>query len=274
MLSTVTPAQPFIKWAGGKRAILAQILPHLGSRAGVYHEPFLGGGALFYALAPARAILSDINADLITTYTAIRDDVEQVIPLLHAHKAQHEAQHEDQYYKQVRAQRPTSAAAIAARFIYLNRTCFNGLYRVNKGGGFNVPMGRYAHPTICDAPTLLRASAALQGHEIRCAPFADVAGRARAGDLVYCDPPYVPASPTSDFTSYSAAGFTLADQVALRDMADHLRARGVQVVLSNSDTPITHDLYRTYRIVTIAAPRAINSKVSGRGMVQEILAIG
>lgn len=263
-------ARPFFKWAGGKRAIISQIRPFIPAIYGTYHEPFLGGGALFYALAPTKATLSDCNADLITTYQAVRDTVDNVIARLRVHEKHHGAD----YYKVVRAQHPTSTDEIAARFLYLNRTCFNGLYRVNRAGNFNVPMGRYADPHICDPDLLHQASRALQGQAILCAPFQDIHVRASAGDLVYFDPPYMPLSVTSDFTSYTADGFSYADHITLRDTADALVARGVHVLISNADTPLVRDLYKNWRIVPITAPRAINSNTTRRGMVSEILAIG
>ncbi len=263
--------RPVLKWAGGK----SQLLPELIKRAPydfvAYHEPFVGGGALFFELARQgklnRAYISDINQALIDVYVALRDDVEGVIALLRQHR------YERSYYYQIRALEPRnlSLAARAARVIYLNRTCFNGLYRENRAGRFNVPFGRYKNPTICDESNLRAASEALQSAHVSCRPFSSVLEYARPGDFVYFDPPYHPVSATSNFTSYDRDGFGEDDQVELRDILDELTRRDVLVMLSNSDTQFTRQLYRGYRVATVSASRAINSKADSRGKIAEVI---
>ena len=272
-MSTVfaaSTARPFVKWAGGKGSLVAQIRPYVPARYGRYYEPFLGGGAMLYALAPRAASVGDLNRELITAYQCVRDRPDALLAALAAHAEQHNKA----YFLTQRAASPADPLALAARFIYLNRTCFNGLYRVNKSGRFNVPPGRYEHPMICDPATIFAASHALQRVNLACQPYAATIHEAQPGDLVYADPPYVPVSHTSNFTSYTREGFTYADQVALRDALARLRARGVQVMLSNADCPAIRELYQGWRIVDITASRAINSKASARGQkVGEILAL-
>jgi DNA adenine methylase len=263
----VTPS-PFIKWAGGKTGILDQIVPALPLMFDVYHEPFLGGGSLFYRLAPKRAVLSDSNRELITTYRMVRDRLPDLIRTL----SYYAECHDKAFYEHQRSASTTDQLEIAARFIYLNKTCFNGLYRVNRSGKFNTPMGDYKSPKICNIEVLTRASRALQGVEIYHRSYLDSLEAAHRGDLVYFDPPYIPLSGTSDFTAYTALGFTQQDQVTLRDCADTLRARGVHVLLSNSDTPLTRCLYHNWHLVEISAPRSIGAK--SRGSAKELLIIG
>ena len=266
-LSEAPRARPFLKWAGGKSQLLPEILARLPPAFRRYHEPFLGGGAVFFALAPARATLSDVNADLVAAYEALRDDVEGVIAELQHHRA------EEEHYYRVRAQSPASLgrAAGAARTIFLNRTCYNGLYRVNSKGEFNVPYGRYSHPTICHADNLRLAAIALQNVELRCEDALAAGARAARGDLVYFDPPYDPLSTTSSFTSYARGGFGRDEQAALAEVFGVLAARGVHVVLSNSDTPLVRDLYARFRIEPVYARRAINSRADRRGHVREVI---
>jgi DNA adenine methylase len=265
-------ATPFLKWAGGKGRLLAQYAPYFPQNYGTYYEPFCGGGAVFFHLTPGRAVLSDINPELVNVYACVRDAVEDVIALLEEHAARHNEGH----YYTVRDQQPHALTPVerAARLIYLNHTCFNGLYRENASGAFNVPLGRYVNPTICDAANLRAARWALQSAETLNAPFDHVLQRAQHGDLVYFDPPYVPLSTTSSFTSYSRHAFGREEQVRLRDTFAALAQRGVQVMLSNSDTPFTRDLYRDFRIITISAARVINSRAERRGKISEILVLG
>jgi DNA adenine methylase len=259
--------KPFLKWAGGKGKLLSEILPRLPKRFGRYHEPFVGGGAVFFALGPRRATLSDINADLVTAYTAIRDNVEKVIRELAAHQAT-----EERFYE-VRAWDSCSLSPVesAARTIYLNRTCFNGLYRVNRRGRFNVPFGRYANPRICNPENLRTVSEALRGVKILHETVFSLSRRVRRGDLVYFDPPYDPLTPTASFTAYAKDGFGREEQRALARLFAELADRGVSVVLSNSDTPFVRKLYRGFKIETVFARRAINSRADRRGPVTEVL---
>jgi DNA adenine methylase len=267
-----TPAACFLKWLGGKRQLLPEIREHMPASFGRYLEPFVGGGAVFFDIftssgLSAPAYLGDANAELITTYRAIRDDVEAVIAALRPHERQHSAEH----YYAVRAQRPRSDAAVAARMIYLNRTCFNGVYRVNKSGGFNVPIGRYANPTVCDADNLRACARSLASAEIACADFASVMAVAKGGDFVYFDPPYFPVSKIGDFTSFTASGFTPADQERLAGCARRLKGSGVHVLLSNADLPVVHELYEGFEVRAVRARRNINSDGGKRGDVGELL---
>ena len=269
-------ARPFLKWAGGKRRVLPLLLDKAPRSWNGFHEPFIGGGALFFALAAQKprpagwGHISDQNERLIRTYLSVRDHVEELIGLLKAHAEQHSKD----YYYTVRARdidRETDVE-VAAWLIYLNRTGFNGLYRVNKKGGFNVPFGRYKNPTICDEPNLRACSAALQGVGIHCEGFDGVLDRAAKRDLVYFDPPYVPASKTSSFTAYTADGFNLNDQERLRDVARQLKQTGVQVMLSNADVPRVRKLYTPgFRKHAIEVKRAISANAKKRGAVGELI---
>lgn len=266
-------ARPFLKWAGGKGQLLPELLARLPGTFGAYHEPFVGGAALFFELRArgrlSRAVLSDANPVLVDTYTAIRDDVEGVIAALGAHR------YDRDHYYTVRAWDPATlpAAGRAARVIFLNKTCFNGLYRENSRGQFNVPFGRYANPRFCDGENLRAVSRALQGVEIRREEFGGVLDRAVAGDLVYFDPPYEPASATASFTAYHKGGFGRDQQQALRDVFATLAGRGVHVLLSNSDVPFIRDLYAGFRIDRVLAARSINSKADRREAVGEVLVL-
>ncbi|HVY36925.1 MAG TPA: DNA adenine methylase [Polyangia bacterium] len=274
MSDSVAP-RPFLKWAGGKRQLLPRILALVPPRIGTYVEPFLGGGALFFALAAERrfrrAVLGDVNAELINCYSAVRDDVAGVIAKLARMRNTPTT-----YYK-IRAQRPDALdpVARAARVIYLNRCGYNGLYRVNSDGNFNVPFGRYARPRICDPDGLRAASQALAGVELVCGDFnAVLSGRGRrrlgADDFVYLDPPYVPISKTASFTGY-AGGFSMADQERLAQQLRRLSDKGIAAVLSNSDCADTRRLYEGLPSASLPARRAINSVASRRGPVAELL---
>ena len=233
---------------------------------GDYYEPFVGGGSVFFAM-PERSgmvYLSDVNRELITAYRVIRDDVEELIAELQQHAHRH---HADQgYYLQVRAQEPDTALQIAARFIYLNKTCYNGLYRVNRAGKFNVPKGSYKNPRICDAEGLRQASAALAQAQVKVGTFETITPS--GGDFVYCDPPY-----DGTFTGYVPGGFGDVEQKRLRDTAVGWGRHGVRVMISNSDTELIRDLYSgpLFRVREVLAPRHINSDGEGRGSVVELL---
>lgn len=264
--------KPILKWAGGKRALLGQYEPLLPTTFGAYHEPFVGGGAVFFHLRPRleQAVhLSDVNAELINLYRALRDELPAVMKRLEEHRRRHSP---DYYYK-IRSVHPDKLDPTrrAARLIYLNKTCYNGLYRVNARGYFNVPLGRYTNPTILDRERLQAASIALQGVELRQETFEQVLERAVEGDLVYFDPPYQPLTRTASFTSYTADSFSEADQARLAEVFRELDRRGVQVLLSNSDTPLVRELYRGFTLHEIQAPRFINSKASLRKAIGELL---
>jgi DNA adenine methylase len=267
--------RPFLKWAGGKRQLLPHILAALPERHGCYYEPFLGGGAVFFALQPARAVVNDSNPELINCYAVVRDAVEDLIAALAEHKARSSSEH----YYAVRAwdrapeyrQRP--AVERAARVIYLNKLCYNGLFRVNRRGEFNVPFGRHANPAIFDVRVLRAVSTYLRSNaiELRCEDFAIATCDATCGDAIYFDPPYDPISPTALFTSYAAGGFGKAEQERLRAHVDELAARGCRIVLNNAYTPYIAALYAGYPHTVVGAARAINSDAARRGDVDEIL---
>lgn len=260
---------PFLKWAGGKGQLLDQYDPLFPKRYRRYLEPFVGGGAVFFHLRPARAVLSDGNAELIDCFRAVREEVRAVIAALRLHR------YDRDHFYAVRAIEPETLtlAERAARTIFLNRTCFNGLYRVNSRGRFNVPFGRYVNPKILDAENLRACSRALRRARIECAPFQAVLGEARRGDFVYFDPPYHPRSKTSCFTAYEPGGFTADDQRELARVYSALDRRGVLLMLSNSDTPLIRELYRGFRIVEVRATRSINSKTEGRGAIRELVVL-
>jgi DNA adenine methylase len=268
-------AAPVIKWVGGKTKLLPQLTARMPERFGRYYEPFAGGAALFFRMAPRRAVLSDSNADLIALYKAITEDVNAVIRRLQHHRDAHDEKH----YYAMRAKwnehhDKWSNAERAAAFIYLNKTCFNGLWRVNRAGDFNVPIGRYADPPICVPEALRAAQVVLARAELRCGDYRDAVADASRGDFVYFDPPYDPVTPTSNFTSYSAVGFGQDDQRALAETARQLVARGVKVMLSNSDTPFIRSIYTGFRIDQVKCPRAINSNAAKRGDVDEVIIMG
>jgi DNA adenine methylase len=268
--------KPVLKWAGGKRQLLEPILAFVGDafpeRIRTYYEPFAGGAAVFFALAAQhkfeRARLSDKNEDLIRVYSELRDNAQELIRELEKLCALGEG--EDVYYK-VRAKKPLKDAARAARLIYLNRTGYNGLYRVNRSGGFNVPYGRYKNPRILDESRLLAAAEALQDVELQVEDFQDSCKRAKRGDFVYFDPPYLPLSKTASFAEYHSEAFALAEHERLAKTFARLTKKGVSVLLSNSDTPETRALYAGFETQTVLAKRAINSDATRRGAVSELL---
>jgi len=240
-----------------------------------YFEPFAGGLALFFRVAPTDAVISDANADLIALYTAVATDVTSVIKRLQHHRAAHDEKHyyatRERWNQQHEAM---SAADRAATFIYLNKTCFNGLWRVNRSGDFNVPIGRYSDPPICVPEALHAASALLARTERRQGDYRDAVKDAARGDFVYFDPPYDPHSATSNFVAYSADGFTREHQQELADTARTLVARGVRVMLSNNDTTYVRSLYKGFKIASVKCSRAINSNAAKRGDVDEVIVTG
>ena len=266
---------PIVKWAGGKTRLLDQLVARAPDRYRRYFEPFLGGAALFFRLAPRLPVLSDSNTDLINVYRCVANHVEAVIVRLEAHRAAHS----DEYYYQMRERwnQPGGLSADvnrAAAFIYLNKTCYNGLWRVNSRGKFNVPVGRYESPSILDAGGLRAASMLLCRAELRTASFDQAVAEVSAGDFVYFDPPYHPLSDTARFTSYTAESFGPEDQRQLAEVARRLMLRGATVLVSNSDTQFVRDLYRGFDIDVVNCPRAINSKAGKRGPQRELLIRG
>ncbi|MCS6800593.1 MAG: DNA adenine methylase [Chloroflexota bacterium] len=262
------PIVPFVKWAGGKRQLLPHLLALRPPRFERYVEPFLGGGALYFALAPERALLGDLNDELIDTYRAIRDDVEGVMAALDRHR------YDREHYYAVRRLHPWDLppAERAARFIYLNKTGYNGLYRVNRRGEFNVPFGRYRTPPRLYDPANLRAAAALlAGAQLVHGPYEKTLAAAQAGDFVYLDPPYQPLSPSANFTRYTRYGFAPGDQQRLAREFRRLSALGAYVMLSNSNTPLVRELYRGFHIVEVEANRLINSDSRRRTGITELV---
>ncbi len=272
-MSDLPVPRPFLKWAGGKTQLADALLERMPVCFNTYHEPFVGSGALFFRLYREnrirRAILSDINAELIDTYLAIRDHVAEVIDILA------EFPHNKEFYYEIRRKDPWKLGLPerAARLIYLNKTGYNGLYRVNRQGQFNVPFGRYKSPKYLDRDNLLAVSQALQNVEILCASFDTVTDRAEPGDWVYFDPPYVPVSQTANFTSYYANGFSLQDQERLRDICLRLSKNNVYAMVSNSDTPTVRSLYLSqyFAIDEVLANRAINCNGAKRGKITELV---
>ena len=276
-------ARPFLKWAGGKTQLLDALLARAPERIDTYYEPFLGGGALFFALManpdrpPRHAVLNDLNHDLITVYEVVRDRVEALIAALERLAEDYlrgdDATRSAFYYDQ-RASQPADPVELAARFIFLNKTCFNGLYRVNRRGEFNVPHGRYRSPRILDTPGLRAASAALGQVTLTTLDFREALRAPKAGDFVYLDPPFEPLSKTSSFTGYTPSGFGRQDQLELRQAVDALTDRGVNVLLSNSGHEWVIGLYEgafRYRLAVAPAKRPINSRGEKRGDVPELI---
>jgi len=267
VLSTISP-RPFLKWAGGKNKLIQQYIPYFPKKFKTYYEPFLGGGAIFFYLNPQLAVLTDINAELVNTYRCVKNNVEELILLL----KEHQLKHSKEYYYGVRQGNGITPLEKAARLIYLNKTCFNGLYRENSKGEFNVPIGKYKNPKICNAALLRSVSAALQPTQIDVRPFEDILKYASSSDdFVYFDPPYYPLSPTSNFTAYSRYSFSQDDQIRLKEVFAELAGRDVKVMLSNSDSQFIRELYREFNIHSISASRLINSNAMKRGKITEVL---
>ncbi|MDP1834191.1 MAG: DNA adenine methylase [Candidatus Moranbacteria bacterium] len=274
--------RPFVKWVGGKRQLIQQFRdmnlypPYaFDPEKATYFEPFVGGGAMFFNLLPQKAVLSDMNLELVKTYNVIKNDVEGLIKKLKEHKKKDSKD----YFLKVRVQEVErlSDVNVAARFIYLNRTGFNGLYRVNRSGGFNVPYANNKNPLICDEVNLRKAHDAMKKTEIFHRDYKKVLEKAKKGDFVYFDPPYYPVSKTSAFTSYTKEAFLEKEQEELRDVFVKLHKRGCFVMLSNSDTKFINDLYsgldKKIKIHKVFAGRAINSKGTGRGKIKEVVVI-
>jgi DNA adenine methylase len=262
-------AAPFIKWAGGKRGIIEELVKHLPDTFGHYYEPFMGGAALFFEIRTRleTAYLSDINLDLVITFAVVMKIPELLITKLE----EHARKDSEEYYYKIRAQFDLQEPVeIAARFIYLNKTCYNGLYRVNKKGEFNVPRGSSTNPNIIQRENILACSQSLRKARIEYREFDSI--RPNSGDFVYFDPPYHPADSTS-FTKYTKLDFSEKDQQRLRDFALQLNKTGVKVMLSNSDTPFIRNLYNStvWNVDTVQAPRMVNCKADGRGAVNELL---
>jgi DNA adenine methylase len=265
-----------VKWVGGKTKLLHELVARMPERFGAYFEPFAGGAALFFRVAPERATLADSNADLINLYATLASDVGAVIARLETHRARH---NETYYYQQRTKWNDRDAGAMtavdrAAMFVYLNKTCFNGLWRVNRAGDFNVPIGRYTDPPICVPEALRAAHAVLARAQLRCCDYRTAVEGAQRGDFIYFDPPYDPVAPTANFTSYTGDGFGPDQQRELAETARRLVAKGCRVMLSNSDTPFVRSLYKGFAIDRVKCARAINSNAAKRGEVDEVIVMG
>lgn len=264
--------RPFVKWAGGKRQLINTLFESAPSSFANYHEPFVGGGALYFKLwsegMVKKAYLNDYNPDLVGAYKVIKKNPLDLIEELKSGKYTNQPE----VYYQIRESEPEEEIEKAARFIYMNKTAFNGLYRVNSKGKFNVPFGKYSNPKICDEENILLVSEALRRATITLGDFSVVARKARKGDFVYFDPPYHPLSNTS-FTSYTDADFSEEDQRRLSEVFSTLDNNGVNVMLSNSYSPLIMDLYSNYEPRKVMARRSINCKADKRGPVAEIIAL-
>jgi DNA adenine methylase len=264
-------ARPFLKWVGGKSQLIDQLIKRLPKKFNTYYEPFLGGGALFFYLKPKTAVLSDVNPDLIDTYCAIRDEVEMVIDELSLHKYDKEYYYKVRSWDRIDSYLTLPRAKRAARVIYLNKTCFNGLYRVNSNGYFNVPFGKYKNPTILDIQNLNLCSQRLKYATIKNNDYKHIVVNSKEGDFVYFDPPYMPISETSSFTSYSKDGFLQKQQIELMETCKILDQKRVYFMLSNSAVPFIYDIYKEFDIEKVPATRSINSVASKRGPVEEVI---
>ncbi len=264
---------PFLKWVGGKRQLMPAINKLLPKKYTNYYEPFIGGGALLFNILPKRAVINDFNEELINVYKVIKDNPEGLIRDLKTHK------NESGYFYNIRSlDREEDFDKLteirkASRVIYLNKTCYNGLYRVNSSGEFNSPFGKYKNPNIVNELAIRAVSKYLNNNEIVIlnGDFEESVKNISKGAFVYFDPPYIPVSESSNFTAYVQGGFNMSDQVRLRDLCDQLDKKSVRFLLSNSATPQIEDLYKEYKIEYVKANRAINSNAKKRGGVDEVL---
>ena len=265
------PPKPFVKWAGGKRQLIPILNENLPASMGTYFEPFLGGGALLFHILTERTNqkcgISDLNSDLVLAYTTIRDKTEELIVSLKNHSKNYQKNSKSYYYT-IRDANPRSAIEKTSRLLFLNRTCFNGLYRVNKKGKFNVPLGRYTNPNIVNEENIRSVSQVLQTHRvsIKCQDFGAVLDSAKKNDLVYFDPPYQPVSDTANFTSYTNKSFTSEDLRRLAKLCLKLDSKGCNVMLSNSFSQEVAEMFtnKQWKIKKIAANRSINSNSKKR----------
>jgi DNA adenine methylase len=271
-------ARPFLKWVGGKQQLLTQFDNFFPQSIERYFEPFVGGGAVFFHLMTIGRLsgpvfLFDKNEELVNAYRTVRDNVGELIAELATHQERHSKEHYYETRNRDRQGVPMSDVARAARTIYLNKTCYNGLYRVNTSGQFNVPMGSYKNPQVLNENVLRDASAALQSASIEARDFREVIDMAQAGDFFYFDPPYDPLSKTASFTGYTANDFQDGDQRDLAEVFRQLTEKGCLCMLSNSSTPFIRELYQGFRITmkTVQARRAVNSKGNGRGAIEEVV---
>jgi DNA adenine methylase len=271
-------AKPFLKWVGGKQQLLSQFETYFPPNFERYFEPFVGGGAVFFHLwntdrLPKQIFLFDNNEELINVYRVVRDELDELVKLLATHKKNH---NKDYYYQIRHLDRQNielTNIERAARTIYLNRTCYNGLYRVNSKKQFNVPMGSYKNPKILYKDVLETASSALQNVSLTVKDFRDIITLAQTGDFFYFDPPYDPVSKTASFTGYTAGSFGDEDQQDLAEVFKKLTEQGCLCMLSNSYTPFILELYQDFRIEVVYARRAVNSDANGRGNIKEVVVL-
>ncbi len=267
----------FVKWAGGKKQLLEQFKPFFPEKIDRYFDPFVGGGAVAFFIIknfkPKEVFLSDINEELINTYNVIKNDVESLIEELKKLKEEHHKNKTDTFYK-IRAKSTEGLTPLqrAVRFIYLNKTCFNGLYRVNSKGGFNVPIGSYKNPLICPEDDLREISKLLQNAKIEVKQFHEIIHHVKSGDFVYFDPPYYPLKKES-FTTYTKDNFLEKEQIKLKELFSVLAKKKAKVMLSNSDTPFINGLYEGHKIKIVKANRMINCDATKRGKINEVVVI-
>ncbi|MGE9984119.1 DNA adenine methylase [Desulfovibrio sp. SGI.169] len=265
---------PILKWVGGKRQLLNDILPLIQSK-GTYIEPFLGGGAVLFAHQPKKAIVNDYNSELMNVYKVVKNNPEQLIKSLQVHYVNNS----EEYFYEIRELDRTEKYKLmsmiekASRIIYLNKTCYNGLYRVNSSGYFNSPYGRYKNPNIVNIPVIRAMSKYFNDNEITLlqGDYKEALKKARRGSFVYLDPPYMPISSSANFTGYTENGFGYKQQQELKKECDKLREKGIKFAQSNSDCTEIRELYKEYTIKTVQAKRAINSNSAKRGDVNEVL---
>lgn len=264
---------PFLKWAGGKRQLLPEIRKYIPKKYNTYYEPFVGAGAVLFDLQPNKVVINDINSELINTYKVIQNNIDDLIVELRKHKND-----PDHFYKIRDLDRSEDFEKLtsiekSSRLIYLNKTCFNGLFRVNSQGQFNVPFGKYKNPQIVNEAVLRAVHNYLNTANVTILneDFEKALSKAKKGDFIYIDPPYDPLSNTSSFTGYNLDGFNRDDQERLRDVFEELDKRGCKVLLSNSATDFIKDLYKDYHIEIVSASRNINSIASKRGKIDEVL---
>lgn len=266
---------PLLKWVGGKRQLLSDIIPMIDNKCSTYVEPFIGGGAVLFSLQPKKAIINDYNHELINVYKVVRDNLDELLELLYIHQANNSSE----YYYEVRAWdrgdhlNKMSNIEKAARIIYLNKTCYNGLYRVNSAGQFNSPYGRYKNPNIVNEAVLKAVSNYFKNNDIdiRNGDYRDTLINLDKRSFVYLDPPYMPISSSSSFTGYTEGGFGYNRQVELKEECDKLTQQGIRFVQSNSDCDEIRELYKEYKIKTVKAKRSINSVAKKRGEINEVL---
>lgn len=276
-IKTDPTARPFVKWLGGKTKLLPQLAEIRPESFDRYYEPFIGGGALFLSIAPTNAVINDLNPHLVNLYTQVRDNLDEFLlkvgELIDVYLELQDEAREAFYYliRDEFNQRTDDDVWGAAMFLFLNKTCYNGVYRENAKGEFNVPFGRRKTISLNDLESIRLASQTLQGAEILNGDYADALKTAKKGDFVYLDPPYVPLNATSNFTQYIGSNFGSKDHIELKNVFDELHERGCKVMMSNSDTVVVRDLYKNYNLTEVLADRAVNCKAQGRGKITELV---